>query len=102
LGKAVIGVVILAHNGCTGDFVAAWVRGVELLSFVGHLLKLAYRLPLDIVMLLISELLPKIQEMQTSRKLNSTATILDFLANVDLTNVLPTIPEPTPRRFMVR
>ncbi|KAJ7172707.1 high-temperature-induced dauer-formation protein-domain-containing protein [Mycena filopes] len=58
-------------------------------------------LPLDSVMLVISELLPKVQEMQASRhRATSTSAIVDFLGTVSLQNVLPPAPPLTPRRFM--
>jgi len=53
-------------------------------------------------MLVISELLPKIQELQASRKANSTSAILELLSSVDIKNVLPEAPPLTPRRFMVK
>ncbi|KAF5370556.1 hypothetical protein D9758_001832 [Tetrapyrgos nigripes] len=57
-------------------------------------------LPLDTVMLVISELLPKIQNMQASHKTNSASAIYDFLSEVDLKDVLPPTPPLNPRRFM--
>ncbi|KAG5652956.1 hypothetical protein H0H81_002964 [Sphagnurus paluster] len=58
-------------------------------------------LPLDSVMLLISELLPKVQEIHAnSHKANSTSIIVDFLSKVSLKDVLPETPIPIPRRFM--
>ncbi|KAF5387064.1 hypothetical protein D9615_001793 [Tricholomella constricta] len=69
----------------TQEWVTSWQQG----------------LPLDSVMLLISELLPKVQEIQaTSHKANSTSIIVDFLSKVSLKHVLPEMPIPTPRRFM--
>lgn len=60
------------------------------------------RLPLDTVMLVISELLPKIQNLQAGRqKANSAGAITDFLQSVTLTDVLPPAPVLYPRRFMV-
>lgn len=53
-------------------------------------------------MLLISELLPKVQELQASRhRANATSIIVDFLSTVSLKHVLPEAPAPTPRKFMV-
>lgn len=52
-------------------------------------------------MLLISELLPKIQELQASHKANTTSAIMDLLGTVTLKHVLPPIPALTPRRFLV-
>jgi len=60
------------------------------------------RLPLDTVMLVISELLPKIQNLQAGRqKANSAGAITDFLQSVTLTDVLPPAPVLYPRRFVV-
>ncbi|KAF8921510.1 high-temperature-induced dauer-formation protein-domain-containing protein [Mucidula mucida] len=57
-------------------------------------------LPLDPVMLVISELLPKIQVYHASRhKTNATAAILDFLGSVTLKEVLPPVPPLNPRKF---
>jgi hypothetical protein len=54
-------------------------------------------------MLLISELLPKVQELQASRhKMNLTSAIMDLLGSVTLKHVLPTPPALTPRKFLVR
>ena len=53
-------------------------------------------------MLLISELLPKVQELQAScHKTTSTSAIVDFLSTVSLKHVLPEAPVPTPRKFLV-
>jgi hypothetical protein len=53
-------------------------------------------------MLLVSELLPKVQEMQASRhRTTSTSAIVEFLGTVNLQHVLPPAPPLTPRRFMV-
>ncbi|KAJ7109144.1 high-temperature-induced dauer-formation protein-domain-containing protein [Mycena epipterygia] len=69
----------------TQEWVTSWQQG----------------LPLDSVMLLVSELLPKVQEMQASRhRTTSTSAIVDFLATVNLQHVLPPAPPLTPRRFM--
>jgi hypothetical protein len=50
-------------------------------------------------MLLISELLPKVQELQASR--HKTSAIADYLSTVSLKDILPETPVPTPRRFLV-
>ncbi|KAL0947175.1 hypothetical protein HGRIS_013299 [Hohenbuehelia grisea] len=69
----------------TQEWVTSWQQG----------------LPMDCVMLVIAELLPKIQEMQASRpKAISTAKIIDFLGNVTLQHVLPPVQPLTPRPFM--
>ncbi|KAF9066874.1 high-temperature-induced dauer-formation protein-domain-containing protein [Rhodocollybia butyracea] len=76
----------IGRNGFipTREWVASWQQG----------------LPLDTVMLMMSELLPKVQEMQTSQKASSASTILDFLGSVTLTDVLPPAPPLSPRRFV--
>ncbi|KAG6849590.1 hypothetical protein H0H93_007175 [Arthromyces matolae] len=69
----------------TQEWVTSWQQG----------------LPLDIVMLLISELLPQVQELHSTRnKANSPSIIVEFLSNVTLKNVLPEPLTPLPRRFM--
>jgi len=69
----------------TQEWVTSWQQG----------------LPLDSVMLLISELLPKVQEMQASRhRATSTSAIVEFLGTATLQHVLPPAPPLTPRRFM--
>ncbi|KAG7452752.1 uncharacterized protein BT62DRAFT_958767 [Guyanagaster necrorhizus] len=69
----------------THDWVSSWQEG----------------LPLDPVMLIISELLPKVQELQASRhKANSTSTVLEFLGSVTLKDVLPPVNPLTPRKFL--
>ncbi|KAL0567514.1 hypothetical protein V5O48_014482 [Marasmius crinis-equi] len=77
----------IGRNGFvpTQEWVTSWQQG----------------LPLDTVMLLISELLPKIEEMQAGRhKTNSVATIHDFLSSVTLKDVLPPAPPLVPRKFV--
>nr|GAT61257.1 predicted protein [Mycena chlorophos] len=68
----------------TQEWVTSWQQG----------------LPLDAVMLLISELLPKVQEMQASRhRATSTSAIVEYLGTVSLQEVLPPTPPILPRRF---
>ena len=59
------------------------------------------RLPLDSVMLVISELMPKLQDFQVSHKSNPTGAILDYLGHISLKHILPTPPPLNPRRFIV-
>jgi hypothetical protein len=61
-----------------------------------------HRLPLDVVMLVISELLPKVQELQASRKTNSASAIMDLLSTINLKHILPQAPAMSLRRFTVR
>ncbi|KAI6006026.1 high-temperature-induced dauer-formation protein-domain-containing protein [Pisolithus albus] len=57
-------------------------------------------LPLDTVMLVISELLPKIQSLQGGgQKAATTGDIIDFLRSVSLVGVLPPLPPLHPRKF---
>jgi muramoyltetrapeptide carboxypeptidase LdcA involved in peptidoglycan recycling len=52
-------------------------------------------------MLMIAELLPKIQEMQRSRqKATSTTAIMDFLGGINLKHILPDTPPINPRKFL--
>ncbi|KAI6038982.1 high-temperature-induced dauer-formation protein-domain-containing protein [Pisolithus marmoratus] len=68
----------------THEWVASWQQG----------------LPLDTVMLVISELLPKIQSLQGGgQKATSTGEIIDFLRGVSLVGVLPPAPPLHPRKF---
>ncbi|KAJ7632398.1 high-temperature-induced dauer-formation protein-domain-containing protein [Roridomyces roridus] len=69
----------------TQEWVTSWQQG----------------LPLDCVMLLISELLPKVQELQASRhRTTSTSAIVEFLGTINLQHVLPPAPPLAPRRFL--
>jgi len=68
----------------TQEWVTSWQQG----------------LPLDSVMLVISELMPKQQEIQSSHKSNPTGAILDYLAHISLKHILPTPPPLNPRRFI--
>ncbi|KAI0303392.1 high-temperature-induced dauer-formation protein-domain-containing protein [Multifurca ochricompacta] len=68
----------------TQEWVTSWQQG----------------LPLDPVMLIISELMPKIQEFQASHKPNPTNAILDYLGHISLKHILPTPPPLNPRRFI--
>ncbi|TFK55288.1 hypothetical protein OE88DRAFT_1675005 [Heliocybe sulcata] len=77
----------IGRNGFvpTQEWVTSWQQG----------------LPLDPIMLTISELFPKVQDIQNGRhKSNSTTAIVDFLSNVTLKDTLPPPPPVTPRRFM--
>ena len=60
-----------------------------------------YRLPLDPVMLVISELMPKLHELQSLHKSNPAGAILDYLGHISLKHVLPTAPPLNPRKFIV-
>ena len=54
-------------------------------------------------MLVISELLPKVQNLQAGhQKANTAGAITDFLQSVTLVDVLPPRPQVYPRKFMVR
>ncbi|KAH7930903.1 hypothetical protein BV22DRAFT_1028069 [Leucogyrophana mollusca] len=77
----------IGRNGFlpTQEWVTSWQQG----------------LPLDTVMLVISELLPKVQNLQAGRqKASTTGTITDFLQSVTLVDVLPPAPPLYPRRFL--
>ncbi|EIW60587.1 uncharacterized protein TRAVEDRAFT_119582 [Trametes versicolor FP-101664 SS1] len=69
----------------TQEWVASWQQG----------------LPLDAVMLVISELLPKVQNLQSSLSAaTATSAITDMLRSANLDQVLPKPPALSPRRFM--
>ncbi|PCH38345.1 hypothetical protein WOLCODRAFT_96951 [Wolfiporia cocos MD-104 SS10] len=58
-------------------------------------------LPLDPIMLVISELLPKIQEVQASiNPANANAAVVDLIRSADLQHILPKPPPLAPRRFL--
>lgn len=59
------------------------------------------RLPLDTVMLFISEVVQKVEEMQRHRTVPS-ADVLKFLSNVNLDHLFPSKPPISARRFVVR
>lgn len=60
-------------------------------------------LPLDTIMLVISELLPKMQELQASiNPANANAAVVDLIRSANLEHVLPKPPALSPRRFMVK
>ncbi|TFY71763.1 hypothetical protein EVG20_g1254 [Dentipellis fragilis] len=67
----------------TQEWVTSWQQG----------------LPLDLVMVVVSELMPKVQDLQMNKP-NSTAAIIDFLSHASLTHVLPPPPPLNPRRFI--
>ena len=52
-------------------------------------------------MLVISELMPKQQEIQSAHQSNPTGAILDYLRHISLKHILPTPPPLNPRRFIV-
>jgi len=68
----------------TQEWVTSWQQG----------------LPLDSVMIVISELMPKVQELQTQSTITSTKSIMDLLSRVNLSHVLPAPPPLNPRRFV--
>ncbi|TFK72546.1 hypothetical protein BDN72DRAFT_315018 [Pluteus cervinus] len=77
----------IGRNGFipTQEWVTSWQQG----------------LPLDVVMLVISELLPKVQELQATRhRATSASAIVEYLSTVSLKGVLPHAPPLSPRRFI--
>lgn len=67
------------------------------------LLKFPYSLPLDTMLLLISELLPKVHELQANaRQPSNAAPILEYLRAANLKDVLPAPPLIAQRRFQVK
>ncbi|OCH95639.1 hypothetical protein OBBRIDRAFT_745433 [Obba rivulosa] len=76
----------LGRNGFvpTQEWVTSWQQG----------------LPLDPIMLAITELLPKVQELQASKTANANTAIIDLIRNANLEHSLPRPPPVAPRRFM--
>ncbi|KAI0736870.1 high-temperature-induced dauer-formation protein-domain-containing protein [Fomitopsis betulina] len=69
----------------TQEWVTSWQQG----------------LPLDIIMLVISELLPKIQELQsTLNPANANGAIVDLIKSTNLEHILPKPSPLSPRRFV--
>ncbi|GBE82466.1 hypothetical protein SCP_0408500 [Sparassis crispa] len=69
----------------TQEWVTSWQQG----------------LPLDPILLMISELLPKVQELQASfNPTNVNAAIIDLIRSTSLQDALPKPSPLTPRRFM--
>src|ERR1700722_8856077 len=82
----------------TGRFLAA--RVISTYSRTVSITNLHLRLPLDTIMLLITELLPKIQDLQLARHRPGPApAVMDLLRTVTLKHILPPAPPLTPRRF---
>jgi len=90
----------------TQEWVTSWQQGCVHSSsknpFSEPPDKYQFSLPLDPVMLVISELLPKVHDLQASlNKANTTPAIIDFLASANLSHVLPPPSSITPRWFVV-
>ncbi|KAG8965749.1 hypothetical protein FRC03_000199 [Tulasnella sp. 419] len=82
-----VAAMAIGRNGFvpTQEWVASWQQG----------------LPLDVISVMISELLPKVHDIQAaSSPSNVTAAILSFLSSANLTGVLPPAPPIAPRKFM--
>mgnify|MGYP002718835878 CR=1 FL=1 len=56
-------------------------------------------LPLDPVLVAISELLPRIQDSQSRTAPNPSSKVLNLIKSASLTDVLPPTPPIVPRRF---
>ncbi|KAJ9094420.1 hypothetical protein QFC21_005959 [Naganishia friedmannii] len=69
----------------TAEWVASWQKG----------------LPLDTVLITISELLPKVQSIQPLNSGGPNRTVIDYLCAVSLQDVLPPHPVHTPRKFQL-
>ncbi|KAF8309828.1 hypothetical protein DL93DRAFT_2044105, partial [Clavulina sp. PMI_390] len=67
----------------TQEWVTSWQQG----------------LPLDPILLVISELLPKVMDMQTSLNTQTSTAVLQFLRSVSIQHVLPPPPPVMARRF---
>jgi hypothetical protein len=94
---------IILYNDSPILQVTSWQQGQDMNFFLSSRAHSAVcRLPLDSVMLVISELLPKVQSLQVARHMpNPTSAIMDLLRSATLTHVLPSTPPLTPRRFIV-
>ncbi|KAI1787945.1 high-temperature-induced dauer-formation protein-domain-containing protein [Ganoderma leucocontextum] len=57
-------------------------------------------LPLDIAMLVITELLPKVQKQQASSASSANSAIIDMLRSANLDDILPKNTPLSPRKFM--
>ncbi|KAI0033263.1 high-temperature-induced dauer-formation protein-domain-containing protein [Vararia minispora EC-137] len=68
----------------TQEWVTSWQQG----------------LPLDPVMILISELMPKVQDLQSQGTASSTRSIIELLSRANLLHLLPQPPPLNPRRFV--
>ncbi|KAH9946300.1 high-temperature-induced dauer-formation protein-domain-containing protein [Epithele typhae] len=69
----------------TQEWVASWHQG----------------LPLDVIMLVIAELLPKVQSLQNSLSATTAnSAIIDLLRSANVEHALPKAPPLSPRRFM--
>lgn len=67
-----------------------------------HSVDLAFiRLPLDTILIIISDLLPRVQELQNSRKVNSANAIREFLSNISVRDSLPPPSPIVARQFIV-
>lgn len=61
-----------------------------------------HSLPLDVILIIISELLPKVREFQAARsKPNTTGAIMDYLRGVSIEHLLPPPRPSVPRKFVV-
>lgn len=90
----------------TQEWVTSWQQGLVLSRF-DHSFRPAHTrrcsLPLDVVMIVTSELLSKIQGLQSSLTgATANTAIVDLLRNAALSEHLPKPPALAPRRFVVR
>jgi len=91
----------------TQEWVSSWQKGYDVVAVSFDIqLRLTERsfsrsLPLDPVLLTISELLPKVQELQPSTTPGPSRNVISFLKSATLVDVLPPHPAHNPRRFQV-
>jgi len=83
---------------CSGDILAARVRLFQLVNMCST--NDFRRLPLDTVMVFISDVIQKVEEMQRHNAVPSSA-VIQFLSNIDLSHVLSSKAPTTARKFMV-
>ena len=87
----------------TQEWVTSWQQGYGfVISFCRWIqLMTSFSLPLDPAMILISEFMPKLQDVQGHGTSASSKSIMDLLSRASLTHALPSPPPLNPRRFIV-
>ena len=84
----------------SGDVLAARVRLFQLVEKNYYSTDEFHRLPLDTVMIFISDVIQKVEDMQRHNTVPSSA-VIQFLSNIDLGHVLPSRAPSAARKFMV-
>lgn len=76
-----------------------WLICLWLLSMFAGVASWQEHLPLDSILILLSELRPKVESLCSAPSRSTTQAVLDFLQSVTLIDQLPTPPPLRPRRF---